>query len=216
MISSEVRHPNRSTPLVLYWAAVLWFRLFGWDTEGEAPPVARGILIAAPHTTNWDLPHMLAASLVFRYRICWLGKDSLFRFPFGWFMRALGGIPVDRGSPQGMVRAVARMLRDEPQLVIAIPPSGTRSKRDGWKSGFYWIANEAQVPVVCGYLDYGKRRAGLGFHFVPSGDVKADMDRVRAFYAPIRGKYPENESTIRLKEEDAPRATPQATEPATA
>jgi 1-acyl-sn-glycerol-3-phosphate acyltransferase len=201
MVPSTVTHPNEPTPWILYWVARLWFRLFGWDVEGEAPPVGRGVLIAAPHTTNWDLPHMLAASLIFRYRIRWMGKDSLFRFPFGGFMRLLGGIPVDRSSPTGMVRSVASQLRKVDRLVVAIPPSGTRSKRAHWKSGFYWIAHEAQVPVVCGYLDYSRRRAGLGFHFVPSGDVAADMDRVRAFYADKRGKYPENESPVLLKEE---------------
>jgi 1-acyl-sn-glycerol-3-phosphate acyltransferase len=201
MVPSTVTHPNRATPWLLYWGARLWFWIWGWDTEGEAPPVARGVLIAAPHTTNWDLPHMLAASLVFRYRIAWMGKDSLFRFPFGWFMRLLGGIPVDRSSPQGTVKSVASQLLAAEQLVVAIPPSGTRSKRAAWKSGFYWIAHEAQLPVICGYLDYSRKRAGLGFHFVPSGDVVADMDRVRAFYADKRGKYPENESPILLKEE---------------
>ena len=201
MVPSTVGHPGATTPVWLYWLARLWFRIFGWDTEGVAPPVARGVLIAAPHTTNWDLPFMLAASLVFRYRIRWLGKKSLFKPPFGWLMRALGGVPVDRSSPQGLVKQVAAMLTEADQLVIAVPPSGTRSKRDGWKSGFYWIAHEARLPVICGYLDYGKKRAGLGFHFVPTGDVTSDMDRVRAFYADIRGKYPENESAMVLKEE---------------
>jgi 1-acyl-sn-glycerol-3-phosphate acyltransferase len=144
---------------------------------------------------------MLAASFVFRLRISWLGKHTLFRPPFGWFMRALGGVPIDRGSPQGMVGSVAAKLTAADQLVIAVPPSGTRSRRDHWKSGFYWIAHTAQVPVICGYLDYSRRRAGLGFLFVPTGDVKADMEQVRAFYADKRGKKPENESTVLLREE---------------
>ena len=201
MIPSRVSHPGPSTPLVLYWAARLWFRVFGWDTEGDAPQVAKGVLIAAPHTTNWDLPHMLAASLVYRYRISWLGKHTLFRPPWGWFMRFLGGVPIDRSSPQGMVQSAADQLKSASQLVLAIPPSGSRSRRDHWKSGFYWIAYEAQVPVVCGYLDYRRKRAGLGYSFVPTGDVKADMEKVRAFYADIRGKFPENETPILLKEE---------------
>jgi 1-acyl-sn-glycerol-3-phosphate acyltransferase len=85
---------------------------------------------------------------------------------------------------------------------VAVSPEGTRSRRDRWKSGFYWIAHEAKVPVVCGYLDYGRRRAGLGLTFVPSGDVVEDMDRVRAFYAGLRGRDPSSESDIRLKEEE--------------
>lgn len=201
MVPSDVSHPGPKPPLVLYWLARLWFRVFGWDTEGDVPQAPKGVLIAAPHTTNWDLAHMLAASLVYRYRISWIGKHTLFRFPFGWFMRFLGGVPIDRTSPQGMVKSAAQQLRDAHQLVLAIPPSGSRSRKDHWKSGFYWIAYEAQVPVVCGYLDYTRRRAGLGFAFVPSGDVKADMERVRAFYADKRGKYPENETPVLLKEE---------------
>lgn len=201
MVPSRVSHPGPTTPLALYWLARLWFRVFGWDTEGEAPQVTKAVLIAAPHTTNWDLPHMLAASLLFRLRLSWIGKHTLFRFPFGRLMRALGGVPIDRSSPQGMVKSASRRLRDASQLVLAIPPSGSRSRKERWKSGFYWIAYEARVPIVCGYLDYGRKRAGLGFSFVPTGDVKADMERVRAFYAGIRGKFPEQETPIVLKEE---------------
>jgi 1-acyl-sn-glycerol-3-phosphate acyltransferase len=201
MLPSRVSHPGPTTPLPLYWLARLWFWVFGWDTEGDPAQVAKGVLIAAPHTTNWDLPHMLAASLVYRYRLSWIGKHTLFRFPFGWFMRLLGGVPIDRSSPQGMVKSASAKLRDASQLILAIPPSGSRSRKEHWKSGFYWIAYEAQVPIICGYLDYRRRRAGLGFSFVPTGDVVADMDRVRAFYADLRGKFPDQETPILLKEE---------------
>ncbi|MEZ4236026.1 MAG: lysophospholipid acyltransferase family protein [Myxococcota bacterium] len=201
MRPSTVDHPGPRTPWLLYWVARLWMRLFGWDVEGDAPQVTKAILIAAPHTSNWDLPHMLAASLVFRLRISWLGKHTLFRPPWGWFMRLLGGVAIDRRAPQGSVKATAEVFDHHEKLVNAVPPSGTRSKRDHWKSGFYWIAHTAQVPIVCGYLDYGRRRAGLGFSFLPSGDIAADMDKIRAFYADKRGRFPEQESDIRLLEE---------------
>jgi 1-acyl-sn-glycerol-3-phosphate acyltransferase len=177
--------------------------LFGWQIEGEVPPVSKGVVIAAPHTSNWDLPHMLAASWVFRLRVSWFGKHTLFRPPLGWLLQRLGGLPVDRRAPRGLVGEVAARLADAERLFVAVSPEGTRSRRDHWKSGFYWIAHEAQVPVVCGYLDYGRRRAGLGLTFVPSGDVRADMDRVRAFYAGFRGRHLGLESEIRLKEEEA-------------
>ncbi len=201
MRSSAIAHPGPTTAWWLYWLARVWMWVFRWDVEGDAPQHPKGVVIAAPHTTNWDLPHMLAASFIFRFRVSWLGKDSLFKPPFGWLMRWMGGVPVDRSGAKGLVGAAAEMLEGANQLMIAVPPSGTRGKRDGWKSGFYWIAHTAQVPVICGYLDYSRRRACLGYSFVPTGDVDADMEKVRAFYASVRGKFPELESTIRLKAE---------------
>ncbi len=175
--------------------------LFGWDVEGEPPQAPNAVIIAAPHTSNWDLPHMLAAAWVFRMRISWLGKHTLFRAPFSWFMTAMGGLPVNRSSPHGLVREVANKLQKPEPLFLAIPPSGTRKFRDGWKSGFYWIANTADVPVVVGFLDYKRKRASLGYTFRTSGDVIADMDKVRAIYEPVVGKFPELKNTIILKEE---------------
>lgn len=201
MVTSRVSHPGPTTPWLLHWVGRLWMWVFGWRFEGEVPQVERAVLIAAPHTSNWDLPHMLAAAWVLRLRVSWLGKHSLFRGPFGWLFRRLGGLPVDRRAPQGLVQQVADTLRAADKLVIAVPPSGTRSRAERWKSGFYWIAHTAQVPIVCGYLDFATRRASLGLTFVPTGDVRADMERVRAFYEGVRGKFPAQETPILLKEE---------------
>ncbi len=199
--SSAVTHPGPTTSWLLYWVGRLWMWVFGWDVQGDPAHVPKAVLIAAPHTSNWDLPHMLAAALVFRLRVSWLGKHSLFRPPFGWILRLLGGIPVDRSGPHGLVGHAAQALTDADQLVIAVPPSGTRSRSEHWKSGFYWIAHTAKVPIICGYLDYGRRVACLGEHFLPSGNVRADMDRVREIYEGITGKFPELMTPIRLKEE---------------
>jgi 1-acyl-sn-glycerol-3-phosphate acyltransferase len=201
MRSSEIGHQGPTTSLFLYWVARLWFGLFGWDTDGDPPQFSKGVIIAAPHTTNWDLPHMLAATYLYRLHMSWLGKDTLFRFPMGVLLRWLGGIAIDRSSPQGSVQALADLFGRTDKLAIAIPPEGTRSRREHWKSGFYWVAYTAQVPIVCCYLDYAKKRAGMGLAFVPTGNVREDMDRIRAFYADKRGKFPELESTIVLKEE---------------
>ncbi len=201
MQSSELAHPGPSTGWLLYWVARLWMWAFGWETVGDPPQHEKAVIIAAPHTTNWDLPHMLAAALVFRMRISWMGKHTLFKPPFGWFMKLLGGLPVDRRAPGGLVKSVASTFTETDKLFLAVPPSGTRSRREMWKSGFYWIAHTAQVHVVCGYLDYKRKRACLGFSFMPSGDVKADMDKVRAFYDGIEGKYIEDQNPILLKEE---------------
>jgi 1-acyl-sn-glycerol-3-phosphate acyltransferase len=123
-------------------------------------------------------------------------------------MRLLGGVAIDRTAAHGAVQGTADLLGASDKLVIAVPPEGTRGKRDRWKSGFYWIAYTAKVPIICGYLDYSRRRAGLGFVFHPTGDIKSDMERIRAFYADKRGKFPEKESTIRLPEEEGTPSEP--------
>ena len=201
MRSSVVQHPGPTSSIVLYWIGWLWLKVFGWQLKGEPPQHKKAVIIAAPHTSGWDLAHMLAAAWVYRMRLSWMGKDTLFKFPFGGFMRALGGIPVDRSAPQGLVRSIADVFDERDQLFLAVPPSGTRGKRDHWKSGFYWIATTANVPIVAGYLDFPNRTASLGFSFSPTGDIPTDMNKVREFYGPIRGRFPELENTIILKEE---------------
>ena len=145
---------------------------------------------------------MVAAAGILRLRISWLGKHTLFKWPWAWFMRMTGGIAVDRRAAHGFVESAAEIITSRDTIALAIAASGTRSKVDYWKSGFYHIAMTAQVPIVCGYLDYGKKECGLGMAFIPTGDIKADMDRVREFYKDIRGKYPEKRSRIRLRAED--------------
>jgi 1-acyl-sn-glycerol-3-phosphate acyltransferase len=200
--SANITHPGPVSSKLTYWIGRLWLTAFGWDVEGEVAETKTAVLIAAPHTTNWDLPHMLAAAWVFRLRISFLAKHSLFEGLFAGFFRWLGGIPVDRTAPHGLVHQVAEQLNAADKLVVAVPPSGTRGKRDYWKSGFYWIAHTAQVPIIGGSLDYERKIAHLGFSFMPTGDIVADMERIRAHYASIKGKFPENQSRIRVKEED--------------
>lgn len=130
-----------------------------------------------------------------------MGKDTLFKKPFGKIMRWLGGIPIDRSSEHGMVDQIVDQFNESRKLVVTIAPSGTRKKRDQWKSGFYWIAYNAKVPILCGYLDYSRKKACLGLSFVPTGDIKKDMDRIRDFFKGIRGKNPELKTIIRLKDE---------------
>ena len=183
-------------------AVFLW--LVGWRVEGRLPPgTDRAVVIAAPHTTNWDLPYMLAVAYVLGIRPSWLGKRELFRWPFGWLMRALGGIAIDRSRRTNVVEQAARRLREATYLLLVIPPSGTRSRAPHWKSGFYHVARTARVPIVCSFLDYSRKVGGIGPVFVPTGDLGADMDRLRVFYHDIRGKFPDNETPIRLSEEDA-------------
>jgi 1-acyl-sn-glycerol-3-phosphate acyltransferase len=187
-----------------YWIGRAWLGAFGWRIEGEEHLPQKFVLIAAPHTSGWDLPFMLACSYVMRTPISWMGKRELFRPPFGWFLRALGGIPIDRGNRHDTVRWAAGLFAGREQLALAVPAEGTRGKVDYWKSGFYHIAREASVPIGLGYLDFARKTTGVGGFVMPTGDVRADMDQIRAFYEGIRGKHPDKESVPRLREEDAP------------
>lgn len=184
------------------WIAKLFLKLMGWAPEGVAPEHPKFVLIAAPHTSNWDFPLLLALGVVFGVKVSWVGKHTLFRPPFGRLMRALGGISVDRRRSGNMVQQIAETLRRADRLALTIPAEGTRGYVDYWKSGFYHVAREADVPIVCGYLDYRTRRGGFGGSFTPTGDVRADMDRVRAFYADKTARYPKLFGRVRLKEED--------------
>ncbi len=160
------------------------------------------VVIAAPHTSNWDFIFLLAAAYSFGISINWLGKDGLFKTPLGPLLKYLGGVPVDRSKPNNMVQTLSAEIEHGVGINLVVPPSGTRGYTDYWKSGFYRIAQAAQIPMVCGYLDYEKKEAGLGPAFLPT-EVGADMDRLREFYKDIVGKYPDQKSRIRLREEDS-------------
>lgn len=178
-----------------------WLAVFGWKPEGETPP-GKCVLIAAPHTSNWDFPFTIALAWVFGIRIRWAGKHTLFRFPFGIFMRALGGVPIERHKRTNRVQGLAALFEQLDNLVLIIPAEGTRARVEHWKSGFYHVARTARVPIVCGYLDFARKRGGFGLAIVPSGDLRADMRKIRAFYADKIGKHPEKFGPVRLVEED--------------
>ena len=175
---------------VLRWASVGFLRLTGWRVEGAlAPGAHKCVLIAAPHTSNWDLPYTLMAAFAFRLHPYWMGKASIFRPPFGPMMRWLGGIAVRREQSNNLVAASAAALvaADGPVQLI-VPPEGTRAKTRHWKTGFYYIAMEARLPIQLSYMDYAGKRVGLGPVFQPTGDIEPDMAEIKAFYAPFRGK----------------------------
>ena len=182
-----------STPVVdslLRAGSVLFLRVTGWQVQGALAPEARkSVFIAAPHTSNWDLPYTLMVAFALGLDIRWMGKSSLFRWPFGWFVRWLGGIPVDRSRSNDLVAASALALTDAPgAMQLIVPPEGTRGRTRYWKTGFYYIAAAARVPIVMAYMDYERKVSGLGPIFVPTGDIEADMARIKAFYAPFKGR----------------------------
>jgi 1-acyl-sn-glycerol-3-phosphate acyltransferase len=202
MQSKRITHDGPSTGLLVYWIGRFWMWLTGWKVVGRIPPGEKFVFVGAPHTSNWDLPFTLASFYVLRLKISWMGKDKIFKKPFGGIMRWLGGIPINRASKHGVVDQIAKQFKESKKLVIVVPPSGTRKKRDYWKSGFYWIAFNAKVPILCAYLDYPHKEAGLGLSFIPTGNLKKDMDRIREYYKDKRGKFPDMESTIRLRDEE--------------
>ena len=182
-----------TTPVVntlLRGLSLFILRLKGWKIEGELPPGAdKAVLIAAPHTSNWDLPYTLMTGFALRLNLYWMGKESIFRVPFGAFMRWLGGIAVDRSKSNNLVAASVEAIRAAAgPLQLVVPPEGTRSKTRYWKTGFYHIALGAGVPIVMAYMDYAEKRAGLGPVFHPTGDVERDMESIKAFYAPFKGR----------------------------
>lgn len=172
------------------WFSLNWLKLTGWEVQGELPDAARkSVLIAAPHTSNWDLPMTIMVSFALNLNPRWMGKASIFRWPFGGLMRWLGGIAVDRSQSNNLVASSAQAIRDAQEpLQLIVPPEGTRSKVRYWKTGFYYIAQTAQVPIVMAYMDYTAKRSGLGPLFVTTGDIEADMQKIREFYKPFKGK----------------------------
>jgi 1-acyl-sn-glycerol-3-phosphate acyltransferase len=160
-----------------------------------------GILIGAPHTSNWDFVFMLAITWQLGIDIRFLGKVSLFRGPLGPLMRGLGGIPVDRRNPAGLVDDVIARVRGGERFYLVVTPEGTRGRAAYWKSGFYRIARDTGLPVTLGYVDRQTMTTGLGPTIRLTGDVGADMDLVRAFYADKTGLRPENRTEPRLREE---------------
>jgi 1-acyl-sn-glycerol-3-phosphate acyltransferase len=182
-----------TTPVVnslLRAGSVLCMKGLGWRIEGSLPAgTTKAVLIAAPHTSNWDLPYTLMVGFVLQLNMYWLGKASIFAFPFGGVMRWLGGLAVDRSKSTNLVAAsAAALVAAEGSVQLVVPPEGTRGKTRHWKTGFYYIALQAQVPIVLAFLDYERKVGGLGPLFTPTGDVEADMRSIKAFYAGVKGK----------------------------
>ncbi len=170
--------------------ASLLMRLSGWQLVGPVPTQTRYVLIAAPHTSNWDFVLMLLAVLKAGIDLHWMGKHSLFGAPFGGLMRWLGGIAIDRRKANNVVSQMVDQFAQRDQLILLITPEGTRSQVERWKTGFYQIACGANVPIVLGYVDGDKHTIGFGDVFIPSGDIDIDLPKIQARYAGLRGVKP--------------------------
>ncbi|MDX1479425.1 MAG: lysophospholipid acyltransferase family protein [Saprospiraceae bacterium] len=174
------------------WLATQIFRLFGWRVENEIPAdLKKFVLIAAPHTSWWDFFVGILSRAVIDRDIRFLGKKSLFKPPFGWILRALGGYPVDRQQRHNLVEQVVRLFQEHEHFAIALAPEGTRRKVERFKTGFYYIARGAGVPIIMAQMDYGNRVVRFSRPFYPTAEIEADMQRIWEHFKGIRGKRPE-------------------------
>ncbi len=173
---------------VVRWVSAAFLKFGGWKIRGDWPALDKAVLVAAPHTSNWDGLNMLAAAGCYRVKLRWMGKASLTRGPFGWLIKALGCVPIDRSQSNDVVRVMADAFGVSERMLLAIPPEGTRSAVREWKSGFYHIAVAAGVPILLTVLDYGSRTVSLAAVVYPSGDYDADLTIIRRHYVGAAGK----------------------------
>lgn len=176
-------------------------RLCGWQVKGVAPEIDQCVVIAAPHTSNWDFIWMKLMAWTLDWQINWLGKHTLFTGIGGGVMLWWGGVPIDRRSKQDTVSQVVERFDRGDKLMLMIPAEGTRSYSENWRSGFYHIARGAGVPVVLSFLDFKTRTGGIGPAIYMSDDMTADMNQIRSFYSGMEGKFPELSGPMYLSEE---------------
>lgn len=173
--------------------------LTGWRLDVRLPTEDKYVIIAAFHTSNWDFIYGILYMWSLGERFLFVAKHTLFWGPFGYVFKFLGGVPVDRREPHGFIARMVEQFNAREVMKLAIVPEGTRSRVSYWKTGFYYIAMEAKVPIALGYLDYKNKILGVGQTLYPSGDIDHDMELIRAFYLDKSGKYPEKHGEICLK-----------------
>lgn len=167
---------------------VFIYRCHKFTAVGERPPFAKFIIIAVPHTSNWDFPNYVGLTRELGLRTRFMAKASLFKWPFRRFMPQVGGVPVDRSATKDMVQQMAQRIAESDEFILTVAPEGTRSASTRWRTGFYHIAVAAGIPIVCGFMDYGNKRAGLGPIIHPTGDYEKDMAPAFAFYEGMAGR----------------------------
>lgn len=173
---------------MLRWLCLAFLKISGWSIRGDWPQVDKAVLLAAPHTSNWDGIYMLAAAGYYRVTLRWMGKKSLTTGPFGRVILWLGCVPIDRSASHDMVPAMVDAFATTDRMILAIPPEGTRSLTREWKTGFYHIAVQARVPIILTVLDYGSKTIRVAGVFHPTGDYAADIDLIRGPYRDAQGK----------------------------
>jgi 1-acyl-sn-glycerol-3-phosphate acyltransferase len=173
-------------------ARFIYFKLLRWTMEGRFPTLDKCVVIVAPHTSWWDFVLGLLVRTVIGTEVHFVAKDSLFKPPFGWFFRWMGGAPVDRSRSSDSVKAISRIFAERRTFRLALAPEGTRKKVRKWKTGFYYIAKSASVPIVLVAFDYGRKMVRISGPKFPTGNIMADLEGYHDFYGGVKGKVPEN------------------------
>lgn len=188
------KKPNLLNHLWFTFARVI-LRIMGWRMLGRLPDIPKYIIIAT-HTSNWDFVYGLLGMAYLSHGFCdmrfrWMGKRELFQGPVGWFLYKTGGFPIDRSAAHNVVDQAVNEFAGHDRVVMIITPEGTRRRGSRWKTGFYHIAQGANVPILCAFIDYGRKILGPGFLVYPSGDIVADMCRIRDFYRGMPARHPQ-------------------------
>ncbi len=178
--------------------AAFLLRLGGWTVVGDVPDVKKAVIIFAPHTSNWDGFWAIVFVAYVRLEAHWFVKKSMFWFPLGNMLRAFGAVALNRDTPGSAVSEAVAAFDAHESFYLGLAPEASRTKRRSWKSGFYRIAEGANVPVVLAFLDYNTKRLGLGPSITLTGDEDADMAIIESFYSSVRGRWPEKATPIRL------------------
>ncbi|GGJ42180.1 1-acyl-sn-glycerol-3-phosphate acyltransferase [Deinococcus roseus] len=198
LISKHLK--NHTYPRWLRGLARLLWKLQGWKLLGKKPQIPKYLLVVAPHTTNQDFFYYLGVSMGYDIHPYFIAKKDIFNGLLGPFMRSIGGIPIDRSARADVVDLAAAEFRNHDEMVIAILPEGTRKKKPYWKSGFYYIALEGQVPIVMVSMNFKEKWIRLSEPYMLTGDQQRDLDVIRTFYSDARGIKPENFSDIVFQE----------------
>ena len=177
------------SPFRLLYQLIL--RLMGWKTHSIFIDFPKYILIGVPHTSNWDfiIGYMVMSAI--GLKLSWIGKHTLFRGPAGWILRRMRGIPVNRNLSTNFVDQVVSSFNEYQYRIVAIAPEGTRKRTERWRSGFYYIARKANIPIVFGFLDYRRKLGGVGAYLIPSGELEKDIREIKKFYQYITPRFPE-------------------------
>jgi 1-acyl-sn-glycerol-3-phosphate acyltransferase len=187
--AAKTVHETKYVRAVLRRLALVLFKFAGWKVEGQRPDIPKYVVIAAPHTSNWDFFYAVCLAFIYRMKPLFMMKDAWFFWPIGPVFRWLGAMPIDRSKSNNVVRQSIAEFEQRRELALVVPPSGTRKHVTHWKTGFYHIARGANVPILMGFLDYRRRVGGFGGLLRPTGNLDHDMQEIRAFYRDIPGKH---------------------------